>query len=61
MADDSSPGAEPAERIALAEEIIRALQETRTAMYNSSLEALWPTRHLDLVREYRQRYGVDLG
>lgn len=49
-----------AARVDLAERIIRALQESRTAMYSSDFESSWPKDHIPLLEEYLRQYGVDL-
>lgn len=48
------------QRIAEAEELIRAQNELQDAMYNNDLAALWPTRATELQNAYEQRYGVNL-
>jgi hypothetical protein len=48
------------ERIAQAEELIRAKNRLEQAMYDGDLEVSWPRDAAELERAYERRYGVDL-
>jgi hypothetical protein len=49
-----------AERLAQAEEIIRAKNRLEWAMFNSDIEASWPREAHELELAYEQRYAVNL-